>query len=201
MALIFKIEIKEIYIYPLGGISKFNIPLNIKPIKEFFILVMGPLFQCFAYFILLRIMPDKDKIISIYHFGILSFNLLPIYPLDGGKLLKIVLDKFINYKDSLKLIIIISYILVILIFVIKIKKINIIIMTIFLLLLITKEKNKINSIYNKFILERYLNNYKFKKSRIISSKDYFYRDKSHIIKKDDKYYLEKEYLNNLYKKC
>lgn len=201
MALIFKIEIKEIYIYPLGGISKFNIPLNIKPIKEFFILVMGPLFQFVAYFILIKIMPDKEKIISIYHFGILSFNLLPIYPLDGGKLLKIVLDKFINYKDSLKLIIIISYILVILIFVIKIKKINIIIMTIFLLLLITKEKNKINSIYNKFILERYLNNYKFKKSRIISSKDYFYRDKSHIIKKDDKYYLEKEYLNNLYKKC
>ena len=201
MALIFKIEIKEIYIYPLGGISKFNIPLNIKPIKEFLILVMGPLFQCFAYFILIKIMPDKEKIISIYHFGILSFNLLPIYPLDGGKLLKIVLDKFINYKDSLKLIIIISYILVILIFIIKIKKINIIIMTIFLLLLITKEKNKINSIYNKFILERYLNNYKFKKSRIISSKDYFYIDKSHIIKKDDKYYLEKEYLNNLYKKC
>ena len=33
-----------------------------------------------------------------------------------------------------------------------------------LIILITKEKNKIDYIYNKYLLERYLNNYKFKKN-------------------------------------
>ena len=200
MALLYKAEIKEIYIYPLGGITKLNMPLNINFLKEFNILIMGPIFQLFAYSILLKILPDKKELITIYNFGILSFNLLPIYPLDGGKLLKLVLDRFIAYKRSLKLIINLSYIIVILIFINKIKKINIIIMTIFLIIIISNEKKKINLIYQKFILERYLNNYHFKNSKIVNNIDSFYRNRRHIIKKDNKYYLEKEYLDNLYKK-
>ena len=200
MALLYKVEIKEIYIYPLGGITKLNMPLNINFLKEFNILIMGPIFQLFAYSILLKILPDKKELITIYNFGILSFNLLPIYPLDGGKLLKLVLDRFIAYKRSLKLIINLSYIIVILIFINKIKKINIIIMTIFLIIIISNEKKKINLIYQKFILERYLNNYHFKNSKIVNNIDSFYRNRRHIIKKDNKYYLEKEYLDNLYKK-
>ena len=200
MAYIFKIEIKEIYIYPLGGISKLKIDLNINPIKEFLILIMGPLFQLLGSFILIRIMPYNKEIINIYNYGILGFNLLPIYPLDGGKLLKIVLDNFITYKNSFKLTIIISYLIVFIIWLINKSTINILVMISFLVLLITKEKSKLNYYYQKFILERYLNNYKFKNSKIISNDNNFYRNKKHIIKSNDKYYLEREYLEKMYKK-
>ena len=201
MAYILGIEVKEIYIYPLGGISKFNLDLNTKKYIEFLILIMGPIFQILGSLILIKILPSNKEIINTYNLYILGFNLLPIYPLDGGKLLKIVFDNFICFKNSFKLIINISYILVFIIFINNRKiTINIIVMIIFLIFLITKEKNKLNYYYQKFILERYLNNYKFKKSKIINNQNNFYRDRKHIIKNNDKYYLEKEYLEKLYKK-
>ncbi len=199
MAYFLGIKIDEIYIYPLGGISKFNMDLNISTNKELLILINGPLFQHLAYLILLILLPSKKDIITIYHYSILSFNLLPIYPLDGGKLLKLVFNKIISYKNSLKLIINLSYIVLLIILVISKKNINLFIMTSLLLILITKEKNKIDYIYNKYLLERYLNNYRFKNSRIIDNINNLYRDKNHIIKKDNKYYLEKEYLEKIYK--
>jgi len=201
MAYLLGIKIDEIYIYPLGGISKFNMDLNISIKKELLILINGPLFQYLAYLILLIIMPNRKEIINIYHYSILSFNLLPIYPLDGGKLLKLLFNKIFSYKYSLKLIINLSYLVLLIILIISKKNINLFVMTSLLLILITKEKNKINYIYNKYLLERYLNNYKFKNTKIISDINNLYRDNKHIIKQDNIYYLEKEYLEKIYKKC
>ena len=200
MAIFFKIEVKEIYIYPLGGISKFNIDLNINPVKEFIILIMGPIFQMLAYYILLIILPSNKEIITIYNYSILGFNLLPIYPLDGGKIIKLLLDSFISYKRSLKITIYISYIVLLIIILKSNITINLIIMSSLLILIITKEYKKVNYYYQKFILERYLNNYKFKKSKIINDGNNFYRNRKHLIKNNDKYYLEREYLEKLYKK-
>lgn len=201
MAYLLGIKINEIYIYPLGGISKFNMDLNISIKKELLILINGPLFQFIAYFILLVLLPTKKELITIYHYSILAFNLLPIYPLDGGKLLKLFFNKIINYKSSLKLIINLSYFVLLIILVVSKKNINLFIMISLLLILITKEKNRIDYIYNKYLLERYLNNYKFKNTKIINNINNLYRDKTHIIKKDNKYIYEKEYLEKIYKKC
>lgn len=174
--------------------------LNINIRKEFLVLIAGPIFQFIAYYILLKIMPNKKEVINIYHYSILSFNLLPIYPLDGGKLLKLLFNKIITYKNSLKLIINLSYIELIIIFLISKKNINLYIMTLLLIILITKEKKKINYIYNKYLLERYLNNYKFKNTKIINNINNLYRDTKHIIYKNNNYYLEKDYLKEIYRK-
>ena len=199
IAYLFKGKIECIYIYPLGGISKFSIDLNIEWYKEFLILLAGPLFQFIAYFLLIRILPSSTRLIYIYHYSILWFNLLPIYPLDGGKLTKLFLDKIIPYKKSLKIMIDISYFLVlgILLYYQKIT-INLMIMTILLWILITKEKRKIEYTYNKFLLERYLKKYSFPKKKIITKEDHFYREKSHILKIEGNYYLEEEYLQKKY---
>jgi len=199
MAYLLGVEVKEIYIYPLGGISKFNMDLNISINKELLILIMGPIFQFVAYFILFSIMPLKKELISIYHYSILSFNLLPIYPLDGGKLLNLVFNRFIPYKLSLNIINIMSYFIILGIFIFTNKTTNIIIMIILLIFLVIKESKRIKYNYNKFLLERYLNNYSFKDKKIITNSNNFYRDKKHIIKENNKYYLEKEYLEKLYK--
>lgn len=199
MAYILGIKINEIYIYPLGGISKFNMDLNISINKELLILINGPLFQHLAYLLLLIIMPTKKELINIYHYSILMFNLLPIYPLDGGKLVKLLLNKIISYKSSLKIVINLSYLVTIILLLINKKNISIFIMISLLLILITKEKNRIDYIYNKYLLERYLNNYNFKSNKIINNINNLHRDKTHLIHINNMYILEKEYLEKIYK--
>ena len=72
-------------------------------------------------------------------------------------------------------------------------------MSLFLLTVIHKEELKIEYTYNKFLLERTLYNFKFKKKKIIKNINNFYRNKAHIIKEHDKYYLEKDFLEKKYK--
>ncbi len=79
-AKIFGIKVDRIYIYPFGGIAKFYLPLNYSILKEFIILVNGPIFQEICKIVLIIIFPRYQEMIIIYHYSILLFNLLPIYP-------------------------------------------------------------------------------------------------------------------------
>ena len=201
VGLLFKVKINKIIIYPLGGITKFEMPININKYKELLILIAGPLFQYIAYIILLSLFSNYSKMINYYHFNILLFNLLPIYPLDGGKIINILLSEFIPFKKSLQLSIKISYIIVV-IFLFKLEQnyINIIIMELLLVVLIYNEYKKIDYVYNKFLLERYLNNYNFRKINIIKNINNFYRDRRHLLKNNEKYYTEQQILIKKYKK-
>lgn len=199
MAYLFHIKIESINIYPLGGISNFNMPLNINPIKELLILIMGPIFQFLAYFLLLIILPNKKEIIEFYHYHILIFNLLPIIPLDGGKLLFLLLQINIPYYKSYKIIILISYLLTVTILRHKID-LNILITVLLLVLLVSKEYKKIDIRYEKFLLERYLKKQKYKRKRIITSEKNFYRNCTHLIKVGDNYCFEEEFLRKKYEK-
>ena len=200
-ALLFKIEVDKIYIYPFGGISKFNLSLNTSIKKELLILLMGPLFQELAKYLLILIFREYESMIITYHYSILFFNLLPIYPLDGGKLVNLLICYFCPLKKSLYLSIYLSYLMILLVFLINIKNVNlnIIIMSIFLITKVSKENNQINFIYQKFLLERYLNHYNFKDTKIIKNKNNFYRNKKHLLKIKDKYYYEDEFLAKNYK--
>lgn len=160
------------------------------------------MFQFFAYIILLLIWDRYKEIIKIYHYSILIFNLLPIYPLDGGKIINLLLSFNLPFKTSLKLTIIVSYIAIIGLLIINYPNIylNLIIMIIYLVYKLSTEQRKIEYIYNKFLLERYIYNYNFKKSKIIKNENNFHRNSRHLIKKGDHYYLEREFLEKKYKK-
>ena len=176
-------------------------PLNFSILKEFIILVAGPIFQTLASFFLILIMPSNKDLILAYHNGILFFNLLPIYPLDGGKIINLIFSLFFPFKLSLKYSIYISYfVLITILFIKKSFTINIVVILVLSLILITKEKRKINQLYNKFILERYLNNYNFKNSKMVNNINNFYRSRRHLVKENDNYYLEKDYLIKKYQK-
>ena len=51
-------------------------PINTNSFKEFFILIMGPIFQVLAKLLLVTIFKNDIKMINIYHLSILSFNLM-----------------------------------------------------------------------------------------------------------------------------
>lgn len=200
-AIFFRIEVDKIYIYPFGGVSKFNISLNESLLKEFLILIMGPIFQIIFYFIIINIdyFNNYVKLITVYNYTILLFNLLPIYPLDGGKLLNILLSTKLSFRNSFDVSIIISYLTLLFISIYLLCKslsLNIIVIISFLIFKISRELKKRKYIFDKFLLERYLNKYSFKKRKKVNSINSFMRGKYHLVKKDNKYYTEKTILEN-----
>ncbi len=199
-AFLLGIEVDKISIYPYGGISSFNMNFNEKLSSEFIILIMGPIFQILTYYILINtnFFYNYIPFIRTYHYSLLFFNLLPIYPLDGGKLLNIIFNLKFSFKKSIIYSLYFSYFIVFIIFILTLPnffKINIILMILLLLYKIREEKKKKNYYFEKFLLERHLNNFHFKKNKVVSSIDDFHKGYNHLIYKDHKYYTEKEILN------
>ncbi len=152
---------------------------------------MGPLLQVMIFSLF------KNNLVYKYNLSILLFNLIPIYPLDGGRILNLLFNKRISYIKSLSLSIFISFIIIILLFIISIKYkllINFISILCFLLSLIIKEHNYKSYYFNKFKLERILHKYNFKKNKIIKSDKEMMRDNKHIFFINNHYLTEKEYL-------
>lgn len=184
--LICGINISKIIIYPFGGITIFDCDLNINIIKEFLCLLGGILFQLIFFYImrylyLVNIITTHtyDLIFEI-NVLLISFNFLPILPLDGGKLLNIFFDKVFSYRLSHILSIIVSCIFIF-VFLICTHTFFSLILSIFLIKSIIYEIKNIDYKYNKFLLERYLNNYKFTKIKKVNNIKKFKRDCYHII--------------------
>ena len=195
-AFIYKWKVKKIVILPIGGITIFNENLSKSIFEEFIILILGPLFQIIFYFIYTKIF-GFNQILSLYNFILLFFNMLPIYPLDGYKLISLALHKFFSFKFSHILSIIISIITIFLCF-IFFKKTNFILLLALIFLIIKNISEFINHdiIFNKFLLERYLYNINLKKTKIINSKNYkkMKREYKHIFHYEKKYETEKSFL-------
>ena len=198
---------EKITIYPFGGITRLNIPINTKISKELMIALSGVIFQSIYYLLILFLYKNNIirtyifEIFKNYHYSILFFNLLPIHPLDGSKIINLIMSKYLPYKLALKLTIVISIITAIIIIKINYYKFNyttILIITIIVDNLIKYSKN-INYYFNKFLLERYLYKYHFSKSKNINKIDNMYKEKYHIIKENSHYLTEKEYLKRRFK--
>lgn len=202
---LYKWDLDKIAVYPFGGCVKFSEKVN-RPIKEeLIILLSGPIFQIvfflFVYFLSIKGMLLSYRNLSIfetYHYTLLIFNLLPIYPLDGGRILNLILNYFFPYKKSNKVIIVLS-VLLILTIVPLYKNLNFTFMGILLLTEIFIYLKNQNYLYNKMLLERYITPKKYKKLKVIKNKDSMYKDKRHIIKYNDKYITEKEYLKKRFR--
>ena len=188
-----------IIIYPFGGLTTYNEELNVNTNKELFVLLGGITFQLIFYFFIyhlyqnLYITSHVFNIIKKINFLLISFNFMPILPLDGGKLLNIILDKIFPYKLSNIISIVIS-IIFIFYFIIFNKSLFALILTIFLIKCIVIEINNIKYKYNKFLLERYLYKHNFKKIKIINNINKFKRDNTHIINN----VFESDFLNKLF---
>ena len=170
-----------------GGVTIFDEDLNLDIKKEIITIIMGPIFQIIL-FIVIHILYKNgfvnnltyEKVYLINKY-LLSFNLLPILPLDGGKLLNNILDIILPYDLSHKITIIISIIFLPMLLIID-NKLVIIIMTLFLIIKIIEEiKNHKYRLY-KLILERKLQLIKFDKTIIVKNIKGVKRNKNFILK-------------------
>lgn len=197
VSLLFKWNIDKIIILPFGGLTKYNEMINRPLIEEFLIAISGIIFQ-FLFYLSVKDFIDYEYFSFINYFIIL-FNLIPIYPLDGSKILNIFFNIITSFKNSLSLTIIISYIFII-IFSLLFFNINKIIafVLIFLMLEVNKLYKGRKELFNKFLLERYLNEFKFKKKKTINNVDKMKKDYRHLFYIDGRYLTENYFLKKMF---
>ncbi|SHN08769.1 site-2 protease family protein [Gracilibacillus kekensis] len=102
----FNWRIRRIFLWVFGGVMETD-EYGARPLKEeWLVTIAGPM-QHIIIFIFLYVMeytnllPDSTIALA-YHYNtfILIGNLLPIWPLDGGKLVQLCLDSFFSYQVS-----------------------------------------------------------------------------------------------------
>jgi len=197
VSLIFKWNIEKIIILPFGGLTKYNEIINRPLIQEFLIAISGILFQI-VFYILIKNYVDY-KYFTIINYFIIIFNLIPIYPLDGSKILNVFFNKITSYKNSLLLTIIVSYIFII-IFSLLFFKLNRIVafILVFLMIEVNKLYKERKELFNKFLLERYLNDFKFKRKKTIDNVNKMKKDCRHLFYINNKYLTENYFLKKMF---
>ena len=189
---VLKWPILKVTIYPFGCMTTFNNKLNSSSIEEFLILIYGPLFQILFN----RIYPNN------YHYFILIFNLLPIYPLDGSKIFFLLLNRITSYYYSYVYIFIISYITIIILLINRFNFINLIILS-YIIYDVYKYIRSLPNIMYMFYYERYKYRYKYKRNNIImgNNKHKILKSRNNIfiLKKAcyNEYHILKEYFEGV----
>ena len=171
----YNIEVNKIVMYPYGGMIDNNMLINTNSKKVLIISLGGIFIQIILYFIiflLYKIGFVESSFYNMffkYNLYIILFNLIPIYPLDGFKVLNSLLELVLSFKLSLKFSIIFNFIFIMLFFLyLYIFKINNYIIIIFLLCSLVNYIKSIKYIVNKFYLERVI--YDIKYDGIVSVK-------------------------------
>ncbi len=190
-------KVDKIYIFPLGGITVFNDYINKKPIETFIVTIMGPIFQI----IITCFFAKYDSTIVNFSTFLLLFNLLPIVPLDGSKLMGLVLNYYFCLKSSIKILLFFSYLLTIILIIFFFFRSYSIIVFISLIIIFFKlndENKNVKYYYNKFLIERYLFDFKYKKSSLIDNINKMFKYRNNIFNNKNIIMSEKEYLKNYF---
>lgn len=192
--ILFKIDINKIVIYPFGGFSYVNIKIHEKFFVELLCILGGVINQLLLYLIF-RLLYNNG-IINYYSYSlflkynksILLFNLLPIIPLDGSKLVLCLFKKVMYFKLCYLIYLIISIIsLVIFMFCARNGDLLIVL---FLFSRLIDSIKEFRYVINKFYLERVLYDHYYNKIIYSNSIDKMRIDKYYYIN----YIDEKEYL-------
>lgn len=202
---IFKYKFEKIEIYPFGGITTVNKLINSNIYKDLIIAISGVVFQLLIIYVITNIfdfMPNTLDIIEKYNKTIYIFNLLPIIPLDGSKVVENILNKLLSYKISYYLTVIISFIFIILFInynvIFSLNNYLIVGVLIFNTFRYLKD---FKYTFNKFLLERIMYELPYKKI-VYNSKnvDELKKEKLHYFNNGNRYMNEKEKIRKKFDK-
>ena len=170
---LFDISVYSITLYPYGGMIKSSMLINTNSLKVLLISLGGIINQIILWLFIYIIF--KFNILSGYYYEmffkyniyIIAFNLLPIYPLDGFKVLNSFFDLFFSFRKSIFFSLIINILfLIIFILYLYIFKISNYVIIIFLLVNLFNYFREIKYMLNKFFVERII--YDIKYSGLVS---------------------------------
>lgn len=201
-------KIDKIIIYPYGGFTKLDTKINTRIENDLLVALSGVFMQSIYFGIIFFLYKNNIvreytfNLFFLYHKSMIIFNLLPIYPLDGAKIVNLILSKFICFNTSNYISIVISFITIIIFLFSDYyeKNYSIILVVGVLMQNIYKFYKDISFIYNRFILERYLFNFKYNDKKIIKDKNKMYKNKLHIFNNNGKLIPEKDYISTFFEK-
>lgn len=161
-------RVKRIALLPFGGVAEMDEHGNRSLREEFWVIASGPLQHVWlvgAGWLLMKgsfISGDLFTLFLQLNLMVLLFNLLPIWPLDGGKLISLLLSLKFNYLKAYEMTLISSFSLLILfhlsILVIAPFHLNIWIVLSFLYFSLWMDWKQRRYNFMKFLLERYYGN-------------------------------------------
>lgn len=196
---ILKYEISSITLLPFGAIIDCRMK-NQSLLKELLVYMSGLLVNIIIAMALLII--DRNSPLMYINGILLVFNLLPIVPLDGGKILHVIIAYFSPYKKSLKFLSYISYIALIFFFywgLYHFRSLNMLFLFSYLFITSTKFYFELDNLYELFLLEKFLypnNNLTIKKIKTLKKPcyNYFYKGKNNLIFNDLTFMTESQIL-------
>lgn len=198
VALYYRWNISRVVILPFGGMTIFEEYLNRPWKEEFLIAIAGPIYQIIFYQ-LLCIFHLNTELFQFYHYALLFFNLLPMIPLDGSKILNLLFQKRIPYQKSNSLMGWISIVVInfLFFFLYYYRNFIMFIFLFFLFIQIIKQMKKQRYLFHKFILERYTNSFSFFKIKMIKGVQIhlMMRECNHYFLENNHYFSEKEILH------
>ncbi|QEK12297.1 hypothetical protein FQB35_07855 [Crassaminicella thermophila] len=144
-------KINSIEIFPFGGVVRMEADIAINPQHEIMIAISGPILNLIMVFLgyyILNIFQLSNEKFLFFIYSNLSigiFNLLPILPLDGGRIGRAYLAYFIGFKKSTKFVVILSKVISCVLFLygcyaVKYNKFNIYILLLAIFLYIAAHK-------------------------------------------------------------
>lgn len=197
ISILLKHKIISIELFPFGGYTKIDSLYNDSFLNSLLISIMGIVFQLILFLFI------HEKNFIYLNKMIILFNLLPIIPLDGAKILFEIYAYFLPFKNCIIIYYITSFIFIIIyiIFNYKYNLNNYMIICLFIYKTILIVKNK-KLIYEKFLLEKmfYDINYKKIKNENLSINKYI-KNTKYYYNVNGKIYEDKVILQNMYKKC
>jgi stage IV sporulation protein FB len=168
MAHYFSWRVKRIALLPFGGVAEMDEHGNRSLREEFWVIASGPLQHVWllgAGWLLLQGSVISEDLFTLFlhlNLMVLLFNLLPIWPLDGGKLVSLLLSLKFNYLKAYEMTLISSFSLLILfhvsILMIAPFHLNLWIVLSFLYFSLWMDWKQRRYNFMKFLLERYYGN-------------------------------------------
>lgn len=198
----YKWNIKKVDFTLAGGFITYEDEVD-KPFKEELIISVSGFVMQWIFFFLIFILFKNNVInyklyfmIKKYHLSIFFFNLMPIIPLDGSKILHTIICSLTYYKKALKISFIVSVISFIVLFYLYLSyckgNFGMIIVFFFIIKKIITYLNNIPYLYNKVLLERYIKKRVYKKNNFIKKGmlEHFKRQKNNLFYNGKRYVSE-----------
>lgn len=192
---LFHYKIIKVELYPFGGITKIDKPINSSINKEILIASAGVFFQALLFLFLFcfqnYLRPCDYELLQFYNLNIMLFNCIPIIPLDGSILMHALLEKFFSYEKALKYYQILSILFLcgfILLNIFFFENYFICVVLFWQFILLKKQEKYL---IHRFYLERYLKYFPYQKIENEHHENY------HVLKKNSRhfFYSEGKYKN------
>ena len=105
----FRLPVPEVEITPFGGVAHMEDISQATPVQQFLVAAAGPLMSWLCCLVCAGLL--QLQWVSLYQIEgflrwnllLLCFNLLPVLPLDGGRMLQAVLTPFIGWQKAMRI--------------------------------------------------------------------------------------------------